>query len=111
MSDGFTISVKHLTSQQLEQIEAGAIARFQHLRAATSNVGNITLAVAALLIEMCDMALPETRVYIIAQEDLRAIIRSYLRRHKLSSAFPYKNGALLDYVSYADFSRVAAVIG
>ena len=111
MSEGFTITVKHMTPQQLENVEAQAILRFLRMRALTPHMGNLTLAVAALLIEMCDIALPETQVYIIAKEDMRNIIRSYLSRHKLSPAFPYKNGQLLDYVGYADFSRIAACIG
>lgn len=110
MSESIVITAKDMTPEQLASIEARAIPRFHRMQAVTSNTGNITLAVAALLIEMCDLALPETRVYIIAQDDMRAVIRSYLKRHKLTQ-FPYKNGALLDYVAYADFSRVAACIG
>jgi hypothetical protein len=111
MSDSFVISAKALSLEQLVQIEARAIPRFNRMRAITPHMGNITLAVAALLIEMCDIALPDTQVYIIAQDDMRSIVRSYLSRHKLSPAFPYKNGQLLDYVGYADFTRVAACIG
>jgi hypothetical protein len=110
MSEGHVITVKDFTPQQLADVEARAILRFNHMHALTPHMGNLTLAVAALLIEMCDSALPDTQVYIIAQDDMRNIVRSYLSRYKLTQ-FPYKNGALLDYVSYADFTRVAACIG
>ena|SRR5947199_1238596 len=110
---GYVITCRHMTIEQLVQIEARGNLRFSRMRAVTEHVGNITLAVAALVIEIIEEAQPDnkTMVFIVAQEDLRSIVRSYLSRHKLSSAFPYKNGALLDYVSYADFSRVAACIG
>ena len=109
---GYVITCRHMTTEQLVQIEARGNLRFSRMRAVTSNVGNITLAVAALAIEIIEEAQPEnnTRVFIVAQEDLRSIMRSYLSRHKLST-FPYRNGQLLDYISYADFTRVAACFG
>jgi hypothetical protein len=113
MSDNYVVNCKDMSPEQLAKIETGAIARFTHMRAVTENMGNLTLAVAALVIEIIEEAQPDnnTMVFIVAKEDLQSIVRSYLRRHKLSTSFPYKNGALLDYVSYADFSRVAACIG
>jgi hypothetical protein len=112
MSEGYSISVKHLTPAQLAHVEARAIPRFTRMRAITTGTGNLTLAVAALAIEIIEEVQPEnsTLVFIVAQDDLRSIIRSYLGRHKLTQ-FPYKNGQLLDYVGYADFTRVAACIG
>ena len=110
---GYVITCRHMTTEQLVQIEARGNLRFSRMRAVTSNVGNITLAVAALAIEIIEEAQPDnnTRVFIVAVEDLRSIMRSYLSRHKLSTSFPYKNGQLLDYVGYADFTRVAACFG
>jgi hypothetical protein len=110
---GYVITCRDMTVEQLAKIETQACLRFYRMRAVTENMGNLTLAVAALVIEIIEEAQPDnnTMVFIVAQEDLLSIIRSYLRRHKLSTSFPYKNGALLDYVSYADFSRVAACFG
>src|SRR5438876_94120 len=100
MSEGFVITVKNLSPDQLAQIEEKAAIRFRRMQALTPNMGNITLAVGALLIEIIEQAQPEntTMVFIVAVEDLRSIIRSYLSRHKLSTSFAYKNGQLLDYV-------------
>jgi hypothetical protein len=108
----YVVSAKDMSPEQLATIEARAILRFNHMRAITEHMGNLTMAIAALVMEIIEEAQPDnnTLVFIVAQEDLRAIVKSYLSRHKLTT-FPYKNGALLDYVSYADFSRVAACIG
>ncbi len=110
---GYVITCRDMTVEQLGQIEARAILRFHRMHAITPNMGNLTLAVGALLIEIVEEAHQgnNTLVFIVAQEDLKAIIKSYLRRWKLTSAFPYRNGQLLDYVGYADFSRIAACIG
>lgn len=101
-----------LTPEQLDSIEIRAAKRYRHMRAIAGQLGDITLAVAALAIEIIDEVNADTTtlVYIIAQEDLRVIVRSYLCRWKLS-VFPYTGGSLMDYISYADFTRIAACIG
>src|SRR5437870_292466 len=107
----FVVSIKELDITQLATIEERAVERFTSMVALTPHMGNLTLSVAALVMEIVEELYPgnATKVYIVAQEDMRSIVRSYLKRWKLVQ-FPYKNGALLDYVSYADFTRVAACI-
>ena len=112
MSEGFVITAKNFTPAQLSDVEAGAIARFYRMRAVTSNVGNLTLATAALVIEIVEAAYPDnnTQVYLLAREDMQSFVRSYLRRYKLT-VFPYRNGNILEYISYANFANIAACIG
>jgi hypothetical protein len=111
-TDGFAIDVHALTPTQLDDIELRAVERYNRMKSVTPNMGDITLAVAALVIEIIEEAYPEnqTQVFIIAQDDVRNMVRSYLCRWKLM-AFPYKNGALLEYVSYANFANIAACFG
>ena len=112
MSEGFIISAKGMSPDQLESIEEKAGKRLMRMLPVAGNVGHITLATAALTIEIIEMAQPEnnTAVFIIAVEDLRYIIESYLSRHTLST-FPYRNGQLLDYIRYANFYNIAACMG
>ena len=112
--DGYVVSTKGMSAEQLAHIEEQALVRYKRMRTVTTHIGNITLAVAALLIEIVEEAHQgnTTLVFIVAQDDdMRAIMKSYLRRYTLSRAFPYKNGQLLDYIAYADFTRIAACIG
>lgn len=112
MDDSMVISAKNFSEEQLAAIEERAGKRLLRMLPVMGHVGHLTLATASLLMEITEECHPEStaRVYIVAKEDLQYIIRSYLKRHKLRH-FPYKNGALLDYISYCDFERIAGVMG
>jgi hypothetical protein len=112
VSEGFTITAKGMSPDQLAAIEERAGKRLLRMLPVAGHVGHITLATAALTMEIIEEAQPEnnTMVFIVAVEDLRYIIESYLSRHTLSM-FPYRNGQLLDYIRYANFYTIAACIG
>lgn len=109
---GTVVTAKGMTPEQLARIEEKAIERYKHMHAIHSNAGNISLALAALMIEVCSEARKnDTKVFVIAQDDIRGILKSYLREWKLTPAFPYKNAQLLDYTLHSDLGRLGAFVG
>ncbi len=104
--------IHRLSPTQLDTIEVRAIERYQRMQSLTPNVADVARSVAALAIEIIEAVQSDTTtmVYVLAVDDLRMIVRAYLCRWKLSS-YPYRNGQLMDYISYADFTTIGACIG
>ncbi len=101
-----------LTPTQLDSIEVRAVERYKRMQSLTPNMGDITRSVAALVIEIIEAVQGDntTMVYVLAVDDLRLIVRSYLCRWKLT-IYPYRNGQLIDYIAYANFATIGACIG
>jgi hypothetical protein len=100
------VSAKGLTHGQLASLEEKAARRYRQMRTNNPNAGNISLALAALLIEWADAtSKQDTQMFVVSKDDIKPILKSYFRRWKLSK-FPYKNGERLDFVEHADLSRL-----
>lgn len=106
MSNEVIVSAKDMTQEQLAAIEAGAIKRYWRMWSGRQDVGKLTIAVAAILLEMFHLTHPETNWYVVADEHTRNILKGYLARWKLTSAFPFKNAQLLDFVEHSNLQRV-----
>ena len=107
-NNGLVVTAKGMTPEQLQHIEEQALQRYKRNITNNTHAGDLSAALAALLTEIASACQQqETRIFIITVPDIKPIIKSYLSRHKLSQAFPYKNAQLLDFVEHSDLTRLA----